>query len=172
MRTQRNETNIVVYIQLAGFVSFLLLLNTDRINKPCWAMFFFMIAFAAYICSLYNWPKNRIIISEKYANIISAAILYMVFVIILFALGYQALSGIETGNVHYNVKIHNDDIKNLFDYIYYSTITATSLGYGDVVPLYKATWTKLLTMAEVIFGPIFIIALLSLCCSNTGNNKS
>ncbi len=52
----------------------------------------------------------------------------------------------------------NKNIKDFFDAIYYTVITATTVGYGDVVPL-TATG-KLLAMALGVLG-IFLFSLLT-----------
>ncbi len=52
----------------------------------------------------------------------------------------------------------NENIKDFFDAIYYTVITATTVGYGDVVPL--TTTGRFLAMALGVLG-IFLFSLLT-----------
>jgi hypothetical protein len=59
----------------------------------------------------------------------------------------------------HNVLNEGKPIKSLMDCFYFSIVTATTLGYGDLVP--SDSVTKLLSMLEVSFGAIFITAVLT-----------
>ena len=44
--------------------------------------------------------------------------------------------------------------------LYYSVVTLTTLGYGDVVP--ASIWAQLLAMVEVLLGYVMLGGLLSI----------
>ena len=49
----------------------------------------------------------------------------------------------------FNIKL------SVFDSIYFSFVTITTLGYGDIIPLYDIA--KIITICEVATGFIFIV---------------
>lgn len=52
---------------------------------------------------------------------------------------------------------------SLFDFIYYSVVTITTLGYGDIRPLHWAT--RLLSMVEVVIGIVLIVVYVGISAS-------
>lgn len=52
---------------------------------------------------------------------------------------------------------------SLFDFLYYSVVTITTLGYGDIRPLHWAT--RLLSMVEVIIGIGLIVVYVGITAS-------
>ena len=63
-------------------------------------------------------------------------ILWMLFVFFIFPLLYFILGGITK-------------VSSILDYLYFSIVTATTLGYGDLQPI---GWCKLIASTEAIFG--------------------
>ena len=63
-------------------------------------------------------------------------ILWMFFVLFTFPLLYFILGGVK-------------EINSPLDYLYFSIVTATTLGYGDLQPI---GWCKLVASTEAIFG--------------------
>ena len=57
-----------------------------------------------------------------------------IFIIVLFALFYYALNKNIPDSFHYN-KTHGD--LTLLDFIYFSLVTQTTVGYGDIAPIHK-----------------------------------
>ncbi len=58
-------------------------------------------------------------------------------------------------------KIVNDKFKySLWNFLYFSTVTITTLGYGDILP--NSTLVRVLVMIETIFG-VFIIGSFGSC---------
>lgn len=51
-------------------------------------------------------------------------------------------------------------IMSWYDYIYFSTITINTIGYGDITPILK--WTKLLVVFQSIIGMIFIVLFINI----------
>ncbi len=72
--------------------------------------------------------------------------------ILLLAVGFVTFIG---GAVIYVFEVHdNPKIDNLFDAIYWSLITISTVGYGDITPVTPEG--KILTMILIIFGIGFI----------------
>lgn len=73
-------------------------------------------------------------------------------VIVLFSLNYLFM-----GKDHF--KFINDK-QNYIDYLYFSTITSSTLGYGDIVPFSDAA--KIIVMFQIIITYSHIIQFLML----------
>jgi voltage-gated potassium channel len=83
---------------------------------------------------------------KKYTNAIKWAIGY-VSVILLFALLYQCLPSDYLGG--------NEDVNDFGDAFYFSVVTITSLGFGDIYPA-AGTTGRLLVAIEAIMGILII----------------
>lgn len=90
---------------------------------------------------------------EKPMNIIY----FSAFIIIMFSLAYT-LSGGVTASAVEPIRGVNRGLSNLFTNIYFSIMTFTSLGYGDLQP---ATWSvRILSTAESILGTLLTALLI------------
>ncbi len=76
-------------------------------------------------------------------------------IIILFGLFYHYLSN-GHNYLYYNLK--QQPVSSLLDIIYFSFITATSTGFGDILPLGKF---KIIAIVEVVFGLLFLAFVTS-----------
>jgi hypothetical protein len=76
-------------------------------------------------------------------------------ILIMFGLGYHFLSG-ESSNLLYSKS--GMRVENLFDSIYFSFVTATSTGFGDIIPL---GYFKLFAIIEVVFGLVLLAFVTS-----------
>lgn len=75
------------------------------------------------------------------------------FTIYGFAIAYVFVS-------HWQVYAFNVPALDFFDSIYFSMITITTVGYGDIVP--KSSIARLLVMAEVMIGLSYVVFIFSL----------
>ncbi|MBU0628825.1 MAG: potassium channel family protein [Nanoarchaeota archaeon] len=76
-------------------------------------------------------------------------------IIILFGIFYFFLSN---NHSYLSYLPQNNTISRLSDSIYFSFITATSTGYGDIIPL---GYFKIITIFEVIFGLLLLAFVTS-----------
>eukprot|EP00854_Cymbomonas_tetramitiformis_P028637 gene28637-35521_t len=53
----------------------------------------------------------------------------------------------------------NTEVNNFFDALYFSTITLTTVGFGDITP--KTTIARLVTSCSVLLGVLLIPAQLT-----------
>ena len=83
---------------------------------------------------------------EKPYRIVLSAVL----TIVLFATAYFALNAVEYAKV-------SGSVLEWTDYLYYSTITFTTVGYGDIVP--KPTGTFRMLAAAEAFAGVFLTGL-------------
>src|ERR1051326_6018799 len=70
-----------------------------------------------------------------------------------FAVSYIYLSRIDP-------KAYNIGELDMFTGVYFSFVTAATVGYGDIVPVSKAA--RLLVMAEIVMSLIFVIFFFSI----------
>jgi hypothetical protein len=61
--------------------------------------------------------------------------------------------------LNFNV-VHVSESFPLFSFIYYSIVTFTTLGFGDIVP--RTDWLQFCVMLEVILGYIMLGGLISI----------
>ena len=86
--------------------------------------------------------------------------LYFMFILV-FALLYHSSYKLDPGSFSHQVtplRFH--------DFLYFSVVTITTLGYGEIVP--KAGVTKLLTVIEVLGSVLFLLIYLAYIMSNAG----
>ncbi|RLE37864.1 hypothetical protein DRJ17_05575 [Candidatus Woesearchaeota archaeon] len=83
---------------------------------------------------------------------------YWIHVILVFGVSYYFLSYIPNNSITYHGQMITQDLTGLLNSIYFSFVTSTSLGYGDIAPLGIA---KLLSVIEVISGLIIYGMIIS-----------
>ncbi len=76
-------------------------------------------------------------------------------VIILFGLVYYFFSG-ESSHLLYSIP--QERVYSLLDHIYFSFITATSTGFGDIIP---EGFHKIISIVEVVFGLVLLAFVTS-----------
>jgi len=105
-------------------------------------------------------PLNELISEKKMSSWIDKLTFFRIFfiwtvVIVLFGVFYFIFSGVRS---YLYFSRSGESVEGLLDYIYFSFITATSTGYGDIVPL---GIFKLLALVEVIFGLLLLAFVTS-----------
>lgn len=124
----------------------------------------FVFCTVIYLWTIVSWPMAHRTNDQGSGGIlleIFSLLFFILLVIILFAGGYKLASSLGD-NIFYNLDGFKGEINSVTDYLYYSTVTATSLGFGDIVPKHNSVLVKYFTMLEILFGPLFIMAIFSL----------
>lgn len=105
--------------------------------------------------------KNEFLLDEKYSSeingITNSIIFFFFFIIILFGLTFYHLDSIGVDINLFNKKLDR------FDAIYFSLVTITTLGYGDILPM--NIYAKLLVMFELVIGMWFLITTIPIAIS-------
>lgn len=99
-------------------------------------------------------------------TLIGAAITY-VFLGLTFASGFFLLQTLDPGAV----AIPRDTAEPLAELTYFSFVTLTTLGYGDVVPVSPAA--KMLAVYEALVGQVFVaVAMASLVARHVATDRT
>ena len=131
------------------------------------ALFYIYVLFGDIFLSVFgheNLEKKRGMIDittvpEMRAEIMGALIKYMGGVI-SFATIFKGLQILLDGRAFV---IQNPSAFSYFDMLYYSLVTITTVGYGDITP---AHWiSKLFIMGEIMFGLGFVLLLFTMLIS-------
>lgn len=112
--------------------------------------------------NLVEWFKKG-----KQITLIVVYVAIVTFYIIGFAYLFFDISR-DTNIVHFNVPEYKNSIE-FGDMIYYSVITFSTLGYGDITPLSNAA--KLLVSAEVFLGMLINFLFIAILLVYVGNSQ-
>lgn len=131
------------------------------------ALFYISVLFGDIFLSVFGHEKlekkrgmiDITTVPEMRAEIIGAIIKYMGG-IISFATMYNGLQILFEGKAF---AITNPSPFPYFDLLYYSLVTITTLGYGDITP---SIWvSKIFVMGEILFGLGFALLLFTMLIS-------
>ena len=78
-----------------------------------------------------------------------------IMLIIAFGLFYHVISG-TSGTL---INAQGNKVTGMFDYVYYSFITATSTGYGDIIP--QGPGMRVMAIANIIIGMLMMAVVTS-----------
>ena len=123
--------------------------------SPKLILFLCAISFLSALSHVFTWAdsvkKRPLPRTRLYILFFGVFYLYITYV---FSLVYYALS-LLGHNLTYQICCD----KSPLDYFYFSVLTATTLGYGDLLP--SGVFTRVISIVEVSFGVIFLTAVLT-----------
>ncbi len=159
------KTKFKAFVAYRVILIFLLLLFLNfQFNNSKFVLFLnFFFVWEIFIINfwmfLFRQSANPAYNNVKEDNIRLILLLFIQYgsTIISFAGIFTYLS---TNTVEFSI-VGSDDI---FDSIYFSFVTITTLGYGDMVP--KGTLTKALVLSELSLGLLFTLLFLNMLLSN------
>jgi hypothetical protein len=123
----------------------------------------FTISFFAYaafaLISIIAMIENVFTLEEVTADRIVGSICIYVLIGLFFAFIYLAFDLILPGAFNY-VGHEVVLLSNVRDHFYFSYVTLSTLGYGDIVPLLPIP--KLIAMLEAIAGQVYLVVMVAM----------
>ena len=150
---------------------FLPIQNVQR--NPCFilmsVLITFLITFSFFVSAIviiHNIKKFGGIGSSYMSIFISVCIL---IIIVTFAITYRLIDIIDYNGFKYNSEMNNA-FDTLVNWLYFSVITFTSLGYGDIVPVSNVA--KIFVSIEAMTFTVFISFIIMNFTKSNENKKN
>jgi hypothetical protein len=154
-----------IFLVLCGVVFSTLAFYKDSRLYLCLSLFFDFL----FLLLVISIALQQVVFSDRINlhNVAGAACVYLLLGII-WSLAYYFINIILPGSFKGNLSF--DTQMQLNDFVYYSFVTLTTLGYGDIVPV-SATARSLVYM-EAVFGQFYIAILVAGLVSIHISNQS
>ncbi|QYZ80291.1 two pore domain potassium channel family protein [Methanofollis formosanus] len=136
----------------ARWISYLFPSAAGEITGHLFAILFFSF-FAVYLLGIVL--RARTITGDTIAGAISV---YLIMGL-AWAQIYQFMDEIQPGSFAYDSGTGPGGVLSLMDYVYFSFVTITTLGYGDIYPLSPAAESA--ASFEAVTGTIYIAVLIA-----------
>jgi hypothetical protein len=129
------------------------------------ALIFIGIFIWIYLYNLFSFVK-KIDVSKpkvKPVKVIWTFLLMHLFIIFIFSMCYAGITKIEGDRkglfASNGDRLECSDFEEYFNIFYFSVVTATTLGYGDIHP--EGLLARAASLVEVILLPLFAISLFN-----------
>lgn len=116
----------------------------------CFGILF--LAFTVIVIISFVFRENKVTL-----NVISAAIVVYMLSAIMWAYIFTVLESINSGSFDIPQELLIKNPRQIF--IYYSFVTITTLGYGDITPLSSKACS--LSFLEAVFGQLYLTVLVA-----------
>ena len=93
--------------------------------------------------------------SHQLTHVLTLFAVLIILIVLSFSADYQALYTLSSENFKSTTPLNRSFIPQFFEFIYFSLITFSSVGFGDVVPLTISG--KLLVMMEVFLSFLVLV---------------
>jgi hypothetical protein len=93
--------------------------------------------------------------SHQLTHILILFSVLIVLIVLSFSADYQALYVLSSENFKSSTSLNNSFLLQFFEFIYFSLITFSSVGFGDIVPLTISG--KILVMMEVFLSFLVLV---------------
>jgi voltage-gated potassium channel Kch len=88
---------------------------------------------------------------EVTKDVIAAALIIFLLIALVWTFVYAVLDAVYPGSFSFGAKPHSD----VYHFVYFSFVTLTTLGYGDIVPLTERA--RALVIMEAVVGQIYLV---------------
>ncbi|HBC05751.1 MAG TPA: metal transporter [Aequorivita sp.] len=93
--------------------------------------------------------------SHQLTHVLTLFAVLIILIVLSFSADYQALYILNSENFKSTTSLNRSFIPQFFEFLYFSLITFSSVGFGDIVPLNIAG--KLLVMMEVFLSFLVLV---------------
>jgi hypothetical protein len=146
---------------LAKWITYAFYTDTADIFGYVFSIIFFGI-FAFFL--LIHLLKSDRITGDTIAGAISIYLL----IGIAFAFAYILMEQLQPGSFYFNTEIKPNGL-NLMDYVYFSFVTMTTMGYGDITPVTPTLQS--VAYFEALIGSIYIVVFIARLVSSYGKER-
>ena len=116
-----------------------------------WVLHVYSVAYSLFGMVLISRFKEEMAHLLNPFDFVKVQLLNFINIVVLFGLSYFFISKALTDQF-------NNQNSGFFDYIYFSFVTITTLGYGDIHPI--GWYSRLLVILELCFGLWFVITVI------------
>lgn len=127
---------------------------------------FGVVSFAFYVKTTLGMA-NTLRRETQIEEVANALVHYYLTGIVLFTVLYFNTQQIERSLYDNNMPL--EGVKSILQCFYFSVVTGTSLGYGDI--LAKGFFSRLFSIMQISFGPLFIFALFAIAFGSRRNQS-
>ena len=170
--TNRHELIIGVILFIPAMTTKWMLAPFVSIDGQILAYCIFQVLFLGYVMS----TVFRYLMSTKKVDselIYAAIVLYLMFGLCM-ALVYYGILILEPSTFGGDIVVDFSDSSSmtavLHDLLYFSFVTQTTLGYGDVLPM--SVWAQAASMVEVVIGYVMLGGALSIFTTKMARRAS
>lgn len=125
-----------------------------RIEVPALILTIFFLGYALVILLRAVLRAQTVTLDTIYG-----AVSVYLLIAFLWSAGYILLETLHPGALVMNANMHHDHVVNWSDCIFYSFVTLTSLGYGDIIPAIPQS--RSLSILEAISGIMYVAILIA-----------
>jgi len=111
---------------------------------------------------------------EVDTNVLSAALCVYLLLAVTFALLYTGLDRVAPNSFEFPADVNEASSTRALgrnpDFIYYSMITMTTTGFGDIRPV--TSFARSLTIVEILLGQLYLVVMISRLVTSWGIKRS
>uniref|UniRef100_UPI004047EBBD potassium channel family protein n=1 Tax=Mariniflexile sp. TaxID=1979402 RepID=UPI004047EBBD len=93
--------------------------------------------------------------SHQLIHVLTVFGVLIILIVLSFTADYQALYILNPENFKSSTVLNDSFLIQFFEFIYFSLITFSSVGYGDIVPI--SIWGKILVMMEIFLSFLVLV---------------
>ena len=142
-------TLLVLPLLLATWTKHLVVSPALSLIGTCSGILFF--AFMVITIVLFVFKQNRVTL-----NVINASVVVYLLMAMMWAMLFILVEQVQPGSFS-TLKIQAEESN--FNFFYYSFVTITTLGYGDITP--STEIARSLALLEAVIGQIYLVVLVA-----------
>lgn len=121
-----------------------------------------VLAISLFAICVFNISKYILTSKRVTEDTLFAAVMNYILIVMLFAQVYEGVDGVIANGFSYlnqNININDVNILTSSIFTYFSFVTITTLGYGDMIPTQPIT--QILAAIEAVVGQFYVAIIVS-----------
>jgi voltage-gated potassium channel len=124
---------------------------------PQWVFPPLMICFLAFV--IMHLVRSTLHLQQVDANVICAAIAAYLIIGLLWAMAYLMVGQLSPDAFAYSASGNTGNTMDRFNAFYFSFVTLSTVGYGDITPISRLT--RMLAVTEAMTGMLYVTVLIA-----------